>query len=260
MFGKGSAYEVDVPQIIKDYDNIGIREDKIIFFKKDNHILISKNETLFDDLPPRRDLVAGSSESFTSLYEDENTKLYEVTHSFSYLTPNGGETQSGVSYALYRKDNNCTLEITGDDKDQVLKISSIILKTKKYKTLEEQFYGITVLDDRIVDTSKVTIKEIYSVDSILYLYIKVDDSLVGVRLLSKKDKTYLPVLKNINNWRLIDEENNYKIYHGYTSGVDSDALKITKNNADYYIDLSLPYGKNRVTVKKVAQELMNILE
>ena len=267
-FGAGTAYEIDIPQIINDYDQIAIRNNYLLLFSSEDVISIGKNETIFEDLPPNEGLIAGSSKSYTLIYEEETTKLYEVTYSFVYVSPDGTKSKKDMSYALYRKDNGCTLEITGSDKDNILKLSNLITNTNQSKTLEEQFYGITVLDERIIDTSKITINEIYNVDAFLDLGIKVDGSLIDVRFLSKEDKAYLPALKNKENWKLVTEEDNYKIYHGYSSGVQSDALKIIKDDKEYFIDLSIP-GKFYIEedthvsedfIRKIIQEIINILK
>lgn len=245
---------------------------------KDN-ISIGKNETIFEKLPPKEMLVAGSTKSYKIINENEDTKLYEVTYTISFNSTVEPKTKKSVSYVLYRKDNACTLEIAGSDKDKILKISSMITKTNQSKTLEEQFYGITILDKRIIDTSKITINGICNVDDFLDLGIKVDESLIGVYFLSKDDKIYLPVLKKIENWKLVTEEDGYKIYHGYSNGIDSDALKIVKDDKEYFIDLSIPvdlYKKEREinsdgsttiytylpqeTIEKLIQEIFNILK
>ncbi len=222
-------------------------------------------------------LVAGENKSYTKIYENDGVKLYEVTYSFSSNSP-GGDVKK-VFYALYRKDNDCTLEITGPDKDKILKISSLITNTTQYKTLEEQFYGITVLDERIIDTSNITINKISSINDYLDLGIKVEESIIDVHFLSPKDKTYLPGLKIIENWKLVTEEDGYKIYHGYSDGIQSDALKIIKDDKEYYIDLTIPvdlYKNEREinsdgsttsymyltqeTIKELIQEILKILK
>jgi len=183
-----------------------------------------------------------------------------------------------VSYELYRMDNSCTLKIEGLDRDKILKVSDLIVTTDQSKTLEEQFYGITVLDNRILDTKKITINAISNEETFLGIDIKVDENPIGIRFLYKKYIS-LPTFKNINNWNLVTEEDNYKIYHGYSNGIDSDALKIVKDDKEYYIDLSLPPDlykhekeKNsdggttihiyptQETIEKIAQEIINILE
>ena len=278
-FGVGTTYEIDIPQIINDYEQIVIRNNHLLLFSNKDDISICKNETIFEDLPPNEMLIAGGNKSYTIIYENDTTKLYEVTYSFSYNSPNGGKTEKSMSYALYRKDNACTLEITGYDKDKIFELSNFITTTNQSKTLEEQFYGITVLDERIIDTSKITINEIYNVDAFLDVGIKVDENLINVRFLSKKDKAYLPELKKIENWNLVTEKDNYKIYHGYSSGVQSDALKIIKDNKEYFIDLSIPAdlyknerkinsdGSTKIymyltqeTIEKIIQEIINILK
>ena len=237
-FGNGAAYEIDVSQIINDYDEIVIRNNHLLLYRGEGGISISKNETMFENLPPNEILTSGESKNYTIIYEDESTKLYEVTNRFSYNTPNGGDHNESISYELYRKEDICTLEITGSDKDEVLKISSLIILSNEQKTLEEQFYGITVLDGRIIDTSKITIDEIYNVDAFLDIGINMDDGMINVRFLSEEDQTYLPRIKRIDNWELVAKKNDYEIYHGNSSGVESDVLKIVKNGEEYFIDLS----------------------
>ena len=237
-FGNGAAYEIDVSQIINDYDEIVIRNNHLLLYRGEGGISISKNETMFENLPPNEILTSGESKNYTIIYEDESTKLYEVTNRFSYNTPNGGDHNESISYELYRKEDICTLEITGSDKDEVLKISSLIILSNEQKTLEEQFYGITVLDGRIIDTSKITIDEIYNVDAFLDIGINMDDGMINVRFLSEEDQTYLPRIKRIDNWELVAKKNDYEIYHENSSGVESDALKIVKNGEEYFIDLS----------------------
>ena len=239
-FGIGTAYEIDMPQIIKDYNKAIIRKDCILFWDDKEHILISKNETIFEDLPPNEMLVAGSKKSYKTIYEDDTTKLYEMTYTYSYNSLGGAKSEESISYELYRKEDDRTLEITGSNKDKIIEISSFITTTNESKTLEEQFYGVTVLDERIIDTSKVTIHEIYNVDGYLDVGIKIHESLVSVRFLSNGDNNYLPALKNRKNWKLISEKDNYKIYHSVSGGGQSDALKIVKDGEEYFIDLSIP--------------------
>ena len=213
-FGNGAAYEIDVSQIINDYDEIVIRNNYLLLYRGEGGISISKNETMFENLPPNEILTSGESKNYTIIYEDESTKLYEVTNRFSYNTPNGGDHNESISYELYRKEDICTLEITGSDKDEVLKISSLIILSNEQKTLEEQFYGITVLDGRILDTSKITIDEIYNVDAFLDIGINMDDGMINVRFLSEEDQAYLPRIKRIDNWELVAKKNDYEIYYG----------------------------------------------
>lgn len=236
-FGNGVAYEIDIPQIINDYDEIVIRNNHLLLHRGKGGISISKNETVFENLPPNEPLTSSESKKYTIIYEDESTKLYEVTNSYSYNSPNGEQKES-ISYDLYRKEDTCTLEITGSNKDEVLKISSLIILSNEQKTLEEQFYGITVLDRRILDTSKITIEEIYNVNAFLDIGINMDEGMINVRFLSKEDKAYLPIIKKIDNWKLVDKKEDYEIYHGNSFGVGSDALKIVKNGKDYFVDLS----------------------
>lgn len=238
-FGNGAAYEIDIPQIINDYDEIVIRNNHLLLHRGKGGISISKNETVFENLPPNEPLTSNESKKYTIIYEDESTKLYEVTNSYSYNSPNGGEQKESISYDLYRKEDTCTLEITGSDKNEVLKISSLIILSNEPKTLEEQFYGITVLDGRILDTSKINIEEIYNVNAFLDIGINMDEGMINVRFLSKEDKSHLPIIKKIDNWKLVTKKDDYEIYHGNSFGVESDALKIVKNGEEYFIDLSV---------------------
>jgi len=278
-FGFGTSYEIDIPQIKNYYEQIVIRNNALILLSSKDDIIISKNETIFEDLPPNEMLAAGSMQSYKIIYEDETNKLYEVTNIFSYNSPSGAKSENSVSYELYRKENDYTLQITGSDKDKILEISSLIKTTNQSRTLEEQFYGITVLDERIIDTSKITINEIYNVDAFLDVGIKLDESLINVCFLSKKDTLYLPELKMIDNWKLINEKANYKVYHGSSSGIQSDSLKIIKDNKEYFIDLSIPedlYRNERKinsdgsttiymyltqeTIEMIVNEIFNILK
>ena len=138
-FGNGAAYEIDIPQIINDYDEIVIRNNHLLLHRGKGGISISKNETVFENLPPNEPLTSNESKKYTIIYEDESTKLYEVTNSYSYNSPNGGEQKESISYDLYRKEDTCTLEITGSDKNEVLTIENGYIDTGLIDTMEDLF-------------------------------------------------------------------------------------------------------------------------
>lgn len=196
-------------------------------------------QKMFDKLPPENEtLIAGANKHYLQLYENDNSKLYKLTYNYTYMSPTGAETKSNVSYILYKKAKDSTIEITSKNKEKILEIESYFVEAKEQKSLEEQLYGITVFDNRIIDTNKITINEIYNVGGFLDICIK--DTNIDVRFLSESDTSYLPELKQIEKWRLISEKSGYQIYHGVSGSVQSDALKIIKENKEYYIDLSVP--------------------
>lgn len=268
-FGMGLAYEIDLPQIKNDYSDISIDKTALFLYRKKGNSSIRKIETLFENLPPETNpfgSIAGTRESYTLISETDNTKLYEKTHTFSYNSPDGVISENDLSYVLYRKEDTCTLEITGNDKNKILKLSSFITPTNQQKSLEEEFQDITVLDGRILDTSRIKIDRIFSEYNHLDIEIKIDDNLIDALFLPKNYKDICPELDLIESWDLITTKDNYKIYHGYFSDEQYDALKISKDGTEYFVYLTIPYdlyknGKaNSEVIEKLTQEILNNLK
>ena len=62
-FGNGTVYEIDIPQIINDYDEIVIRNNHLLLHRGKGGISISKNETVFENLPPNEPLTSNESKN-----------------------------------------------------------------------------------------------------------------------------------------------------------------------------------------------------
>ncbi|MBR5228190.1 MAG: hypothetical protein IKV94_06115 [Clostridia bacterium] len=255
-FGGKTLYEIDFSQITNIFKEIAIRKNSVVLSNNDeDYISIIKDETLFENLPPIGEAGPGENIDYKIVHESENLKLYEITLTVHYPS----KSKTNIYYELYLKASDGTLKISGDNKDKVMAVSKYITVTEQLKTLEEQFYGVTVLDERILDSQKITINEIYNLNNFFDVEIKVYEENVGVCFLSEQDTNALPGIKKIGNWKLVTEDDGYKVYHGTTWGSQSDALKIIKDDKEYFIDLTIPYyprhSKQQV-IQKLVEELL----